>query len=126
MGQGRRWRRAEKTPFEELSRFARFWCGGGKHTPCCQTADAEVIETDGAQFDCATCPLAEQWATLGEENVEAWCLFQRVCSRFAVETHVAPAILARAIADADDPDDLTTRLTMLYDIHFPPKQDRRG
>jgi hypothetical protein len=85
-----------------------------------------VIETDGEQFDCATCPLAEQWATLSESNVEAWCLFQRVCSRFAVETHAAPAILARAIEDADDPDGLTTRLTMLYDIHYPPKKARDG
>lgn len=83
-----------------------------------------MIETDPEQFDCATCPLNEEWGRLDEANVEAWCLFQRVCSRFAVETRSSGALLAKAIADADDPDGLTTRLTMLYDIHYPKKADR--
>jgi hypothetical protein len=94
--------------------------------PCCQTAQAEVIETDPEQFDCQTCPLAEHLGRLDEENVIAWTTFHRVCSRFAVETHAAPAIYAQALAATDNPDGLTARVSLIYDAYYPTKRSDRG
>lgn len=61
-------------------------------------------------------------AELDAENRAAWELFERVVTRFTVETHTLGPVLMR-MAEADDPDDLMdlmTRLSILYDAYYPP------
>lgn len=60
------------------------------------------------------------------ENVTAWRLFQRMCARFVVDTHLAPDVfrVATAGADADTVEDLLERLDVIYRVAMPaPKAE---
>jgi len=98
--------------------------GDGQHTPCCQTADAEVVETDSEQFNCETCEVARRIEGLDTENRRAWGLFHQVCSRFAMETRSSGTVLAQLTREEDEDDmrQLTTRLAILYDGYYPRKK----
>jgi hypothetical protein len=78
-------------------------------------------------YVCETCVVAEAIDDLAPENLRAWSLFQRVCARFVVETRSVGQVLARLLADEDSEDfeDMLTRISILYDVHYPPKRGRK-
>lgn len=63
---------------------------------------------------------------LSDENTRAWRLFHTCASRFMGETRATGAIIARLTADldAEDFEDMMRRLSLIYDIHNPPKRER--
>jgi hypothetical protein len=84
--------------------------------------DQEVLDTDAEHFDCATCPVAEAQSTLDRENVEAWQLYGRVCTRFAVDVGLVGDVLRAHVEGwpAADVVDLMERFAVLYDVLSPP------
>jgi hypothetical protein len=63
-------------------------------------------------------------ASLDADNADAWSVYGQLCSRFAVDFHLAPALLrhlteGRAV---DDVLDLVDRLAVMYDVLSPPPQ----
>jgi hypothetical protein len=84
--------------------------------------DQEVLDTDAEHFDCATCPVADAQDTLDRENQDAWQLYGRICTRFAVDMGVTADVL-RAHVDgwpAADVVDLLERFAVMYDVLSPP------
>jgi hypothetical protein len=82
-----------------------------------------VLETEPECFDCTTCPVAQQQATLDTANVEAWGVYQRMQSRFAVDFHLT-ADLFRAIVAGWPPEDVADvmeRLSVMHDVFSPPR-----
>ncbi len=66
--------------------------------------------------------MACQQATLDRANVEAWGLYHRLHSRFAVDFSLTTDLF-RALVDgwsADDVADVIERLTVMYDVLEPP------
>jgi hypothetical protein len=66
--------------------------------------------------------VADAQATLDRENVEAWDLYGRVCTRFAVDFGVVPELL-RQLVDGWRPEDvvdLMERFAVMYDVLNPP------
>ena len=60
------------------------------------------------------------------ENVEAWSLYRRLCSRFTYDFHVVPVLLKKAVEerDTDESIELTERLSMIYDVVNPPPKKK--
>ncbi len=81
-----------------------------------------MLETDGDQFNCETCPVACQQATLDAANVEAWGLYHRMGNRFAVDFHLTADLFRGLVAGwpAEDVVDVLERLSVMYDTLSPP------
>jgi hypothetical protein len=97
----------------------------GSNEHCCQSADDETLEGDPEQFDCDNCPLTDAFDDVWPENVEAWSLYKRMCSRFTYDFHAVPVLLQKAVEDRDAHEaiELTERLAMIYDtVNPPPKK----
>ncbi len=90
---------------------------------CCQNASDDEIETEPDLYQCETCPVSEAQAQLWPENAEAWLVFQRMASRFVVDTGLAGDVFRRLTTEHDDDDAvaLVERMALLYDIVNPPK-----
>ncbi len=87
--------------------------------------DADVLETDGEQFDCSTCALAAAQAGLRPENAEAWRVYGQIARRFIVDAGLGSHVMTHCLAgrDAEDALDLMDRLALIYDELVPPSQD---
>lgn len=70
--------------------------------------------------------MTEAFDRLSQENVEAWGLYRRICTRFTFDFHAVPVLLGRVIEDRDMDEaiDLTERLAMIYDAVNPPPKKR--
>lgn len=57
-------------------------------------------------------------------NREAWGTFKAICTRFVVDGHAFGAVLTKLGegVDVDDFLDLVTRLSILYDVYYPPQK----
>lgn len=77
---------------------------------------------------CETCPVREACDGLSYENARAWALFQRTCTRFIGDLHLGATVIARATADDDAEEftDLMARLSLIYDLYFPPRRPTDG
>jgi hypothetical protein len=64
-------------------------------------------------------------ATLDPPSAEAWEIYGRLGSRFAVDFGLVPDVLRRLVAEWSDDDvlDLVDRLAVMYDTFSPPRQD---
>ena len=116
------------SPFAALREFAEWWVDVGQQTPCCQFATEDEIGQDPDQYRCDTCLVVQAFDGLDEDNRKAWTLFRQVCTRFLFETHSTGVALARLTADLDEDTmaDTLTRLSILYDLHYPPKRGHNG
>ncbi len=85
-------------------------------------ATDEELETDGEQYDCETCPVADHLQGLWPENAEAWRIYRLLASRFLVDLHAGGAALTKLTADLDEEpfEDLMQRLAIIYDVLCPP------
>jgi hypothetical protein len=85
-------------------------------------ATDEEVETDAELFDCDDCPVREALEGLWPENADAWRMFHRVVTRFAVDMHAGAEIMRRLAVDidADDFGDLVDRFSLIYDLLYPP------
>jgi hypothetical protein len=63
-------------------------------------------------------------ASLDADNADAWAVYGQLCSRFAVDFNLAPALLRHLTEGraADDVLDLVDRLAVMYDVLSPPPQ----
>ncbi len=93
----------------------------GRLTPCCLHTDAETVETDPQAFDCDTCEVRRQWDGLDADNREAWTLYRKVSTRFAVERGLVASQVQRVLRrlDDEDADDLMTRLALVHESCCP-------
>lgn len=85
------------------------------------------METDHAAFDCETCPVACQQATLDTANTEAWGLYRRLHNRFALDMHVM-ADLFRALVSGWPPEDIVDaleRMDVMHGVFHPPSREDR-
>lgn len=84
------------------------------------------MATDPDVFNCDTCDVGRRWRGLDADNADAWHLYQRLVTRFAMETHTVGVQLARALADLDDEHagELCDRLAILYDVLVPVRTPR--
>jgi hypothetical protein len=75
-------------------------------------------------YQCGTCEVKQQLDGLDAEGHQAWDIYQKVCSRFALETNTAGVVLDRATAGLDDDDalDVVARLSLLYGVLCPKKR----
>lgn len=91
-------------------------------------SDPELIETDPEVFQCETCEVSDRIQGLDAENARAWRLFQSLQTRFLVENRAVGMALAVFTADdsPEDVADLISRLSVLYDVYFPPPKAPRG
>jgi len=98
------------------------------HLNCCQTADDEAIEYEAETFDCEACPLLAMQDGLRPENVEAWRIFQVLVTRFTVDVGVAGQVFQGLMRDwlPDEVEDMTARLSILYDLLIPPPTPKAG
>lgn len=87
-----------------------------------------MLETDPEAFQCHACIVAERIDALAPENAAAWTTFRRVVTRFHMDTHTVGVALASLTvgADPDDAADLMARLSLLYDVYYPPKKASDG
>lgn len=114
-----RWRSG--SPFAQLREWAIWWEDTGRHTPCCLTADDDVIETDAQEFNCETCEVKTRRAALDPENTRAVDVFGQCVTRFCRETQTSALVLGCLTAN-DSPEqvvDLVARLEVLYDVFVP-------
>jgi hypothetical protein len=79
-------------------------------------------------YQCQGCLVGEAIDGLSPENLRSWELFQRVCSRFVVETRSVGVVLSRLLTSEDEEDfeDMVARLAILYDVHYPKKRAKHG
>lgn len=101
-----------------------WWADEGRLTPCCQTADAELLETDGDQFNCDICAFNRWRQELDADNQAAWRVFHQVGTRFCIETRSTGAVL-RKVADeltADEFGELVARLSVIYEAFYPKRK----
>ncbi len=77
-------------------------------------------------YVCQTCPVRKALEGLDETNTAAWKLFQRLSARFVMETRTAGPLLMRLTADCGvtELEDVVTRLSLMYDIFYPPRKER--
>ncbi len=115
-------RRCATNRFAQLRSFCEFWAYDRPGLTCCQFVDDEVLETDGDYFDCETCAVADAVASLDPDNAEAWHLYGRVCTRFAVDFGMVPDVLRPLVAgwSPDAVADLFDRFAVMYDVLQPP------
>jgi hypothetical protein len=68
--------------------------------------------------------MAAAQATLDRANEEAWQLYGRVCSRFAVDFNVVPELLRHLVDGwpSEDVIELMERFAVMYDVFNPPTQ----
>lgn len=94
-----------------------FWIDEKPRTTCCLFATDEEIETEPEAYDCLNCSVAEALDGLDKENREAWVLYRKVMTRFAVEVGTVPLIFDRLTAGMDPEDfgDLVTRCALIFD-----------
>jgi hypothetical protein len=61
-------------------------------------------------------------ASLDLDNADAWSVYGQLCSRFAVDFHLAPELMRHLTEGraADDVIDLVERLAVVYDVLSPP------
>lgn len=114
-----RWR--SRPAFAQLREWAVWWDDTGKLTPCCLTADREVVETDAQEFQCDTCEVKARREALDPENVRAVDVFGRCVTRFCRETQTS-ALVLKCLTAQDSPEqvvDLVARLDVLYDVFVP-------
>lgn len=86
------------------------------------------MDLDPHMYQCGTCVVDAALADLSAENYQAWQLFDRICTRFAIEQRAVGTVLDRLTADLspDDFEDMVMRFSMLYNIYFPkPKEQKR-
>lgn len=91
---------------------------------CCQFEDDDTLALEPELFDCDACPFIAAVEQLEPSNAEAWRLFQRLATRFVVDAQLVPELFRRLTEDyaADDFDDLTERLSLIYDLVMPEKK----
>lgn len=105
-------------------------------TCCLLAADAD-IEADPEAYRCfradrpddPPCAVADALDQLyaDDANRQAWQLFRQVATRFLSDAHAIPLALERLTADMDAETfaDVVERLTVIYNVVCPPKEESR-
>ena len=82
------------------------------------------MESEPGVFDCETCEFRQQVDGLDRANQDAWAVYARVNShRWVWDAQAGPWWLARVVdeIDADERDDVMSRIDIIYDVLHPPK-----
>jgi hypothetical protein len=115
--------RIARRRFANLRSFLEFWVDARNQHTCCLSSTDEEIASEPGQFDCDTCPVADALEDLWSENAEAWRLFNQMATRFTADLHLGGEVFRRLTAevvDAEDLGDLLDRLSLIYELLYPP------
>lgn len=77
-------------------------------------------------YDCQTCRVAAEMEALAPENTEAWCKFRRWVSRFGMDFDTLGVLFAKACEglNEDEATELHERLSLIYDVCYPPRDPK--
>jgi hypothetical protein len=106
-----------------LREFCEFWIDKANDAACCLFADDETLRTDGEQFVCRECIVAEQLRELDDENREAWTLYRTLGNRYLLDIDCAGLLFKRLTEDMDTETFLERceQLRVIYDTLQPVK-----